>query len=513
MFDPKIMLMARSSGLLLSTLLVAAVSSRAAIGQTDRLAPEAIADAVEDELVYAPAVDCNGIDITVREGTVVLAGEVDNLLAERRAVRIAETVRGVRSVVDRLNVTAASGLSDDEILSSVDNRLLRDPATESFEVDVSVDEGVVTLEGTVESWRERSLCETVAAGAIGVRKIENRLDLDLSEPRPDTELLHEIEESLRWDTLVDHALITVEVENGDATLRGNVGSAAEKWRAREDAMVRGVRSVDVGDLEVADWARNPERRTGKYTSLKSEDIEKAVNRAMLYDPRVDSFAVTVERRNDGEVTLRGQVPTLAQKRAASRCARHTVGVRAVDNRLRVRSEVDTSEVTERALDRALVEDPFLEASEIEADVIDGKAYLEGTVDNFFEKGRAELAAESILGIVSIENRLDVLRPDPSSISPYVPGLQVFTPVWYRPEPALSAMSDAEIRSDIEREIWWSPFLDSEDVDVVVEDGEAILTGTVDSWAEVRDATENAYEGGAVWVRNRLEVQRPSYDDQ
>jgi hypothetical protein len=41
--------------------------------------------------------------------------------------------------------------------------------------------------------------------------------------------------------------------------------------------------------------------------------------------------------------------------------------------------------------------------------------------------------------------------------------------------------------------------------VNVTDGVARLEGTVDSWSERAAATENAYEGGAVWVDNDLRV--------
>jgi osmotically-inducible protein OsmY len=54
-------------------------------------------------------------------------------------------------------------------------------------------------------------------------------------------------------------------------------------------------------------------------------------------------------------------------------------------------------------------------------------------------------------------------------------------------------------------MWWSPFVDADDVTIRVSDGVATLTGEVDSWSELRAATENAFEGGARWVRNDLEV--------
>jgi osmotically-inducible protein OsmY len=68
-----------------------------------------------------------------------------------------------------------------------------------------------------------------------------------------------------------------------------------------------------------------------------------------------------------------------------------------------------------------------------------------------------------------------------------------------------AVSDLEIRDRIASELFWSPFIDRDRVEIVVEDGVATLRGTVDSWREYHAATGNAYEGGATAVRNRLVV--------
>lgn len=45
-----------------------------------------------------------------------------------------------------------------------------------------------------------------------------------------------------------------------------------------------------------------------------------------------------------------------------------------------------------------------------------------------------------------------------------------------------------------------------EVAVAVSDGVVTLTGTVDSWMERAAATQNAYEGGAAYVDNDLEVE-------
>ena len=55
---------------------------------------------------------------------------------------------------------------------------------------------------------------------------------------------------LMWDARVDDALIEVKVQDGEATLSGNVGSAYERRVAQGDAWTQGVRSVDTSDLNI-----------------------------------------------------------------------------------------------------------------------------------------------------------------------------------------------------------------------------------------------------------------------
>lgn len=51
----------------------------------------------------------------------------------------------------------------------------------------------------------------------------------------------------------------------------------------------------------------------------------------------------------------------------------------------------------------------------------------------------------------------------------------------------------------------SPYVDGDDIAVSVEDGVATLSGVVRSWTAHRDATRQALEGGAVRVRDELDV--------
>ena len=64
-----------------------------------------------------------------------------------------------------------------------------------------------------------------------------------------------------------------------------------------------------------------------------------------------------------------------------------------------------------------------------------------------------------------------------------------------------------IKEEIEDKLWWSPFVDESGVSVSVEDGIVTLIGVVEDLKERRDATRNAYEGGAREVRNFLKVKQ------
>lgn len=468
-----------------------------------------ITDAVENEIMFDLAVPLAKIDVNTANGIVTLSGTVTNLLAKRRAARLAEAVKGVTSVINRIEVAPVTERPADEIRADVNNALLLDPATESYNVETAVANGVVTLTGDVKSWQERQLAEKVAAGVRGVMAVQNNLDVNYRADRPDSDIRNDIQEALRWDTLVDHGLIDVSVEDGQVTLTGTVGSAAEKTRAITDAWVANVTAVNTEGLNVELWARDPSMREGKYTDLADDTIRDALIQALARDPRVYSFNVRPEVEG-GVVTLRGKVDNLKARRAAAEVARNTVGVYSVDNRIKVRTGADVArndEEIEADIRTALARDPFVDRFEIAVDSIGGVVNLAGTVDSYYEKSQADEVASRIDGVITVNNNLTVTDElDPYAYDPYVDDTYVYDYDWYDYQPAYTFESDAEILDDIQGELFWSPFVDSDEVSVMVEDGVATLTGTVDSWSEYQAARENAYEGGATWVDNNLEVQ-------
>lgn len=465
---------------------------------------ENVRDAIEREVLYDAAVPSDRIDVAVSAGVATLTGTVGNLLAMERAARIAETVKGVRSVVNQIEVEAQESRPDVEIQKAVKSALATDPAADSYEVDVEVHDGHVVLKGSVDSWQEKDLSATVAKGVQGVVDLTNDLHVSFDAERPDVEIEQEIEQALRWNVLVDHGLVDVAVEAGEVRLSGTVGSAAEKRQVRADSYVAGVRSVDDSALRVARWARDGDLRKDKYVFEHADEIRAAVEAAMAVDPRVRSFDVDTSV-SMGVVTLRGVVDNLKAKRAAEQDARNTVGVTSVRNHLKVRPvEERENDAIESDVRDAFLRDPFVERYEIEVVVHDGTVYLNGAVDSFFEKGQADDLTSRVAGVTDVVNELDV-EDRPYAYDPYVDDWSMYGYPWYGYAPYGTMEDDLVIEREIEDELFWSPFVDADEVTVTVRDGVATLEGTVDSAMEKGAARDNAFDGGARRVRNLIEI--------
>lgn len=462
--------------------------------------------AVERALFRDPFVPANDIDVTTAAGVVTLTGTVEDLLARDRAVRLAEAIRGVRSVVNRISVEPSSR-TDSEIAKDVSAALLLDPATDSYEIDVAVRNGTVTLSGTVDARAEAQLAMSIAKGVRGVTAVVDSMNVTTSTARSDREIADEVRSRLLRDVWVDEAGLNVSVENGTVTLTGTVGSAAEKRRAQTDSWVRGVRAVDADRLAVRAWADDATRRNAPPRDLTDAEILAAVRDAMLFDPRVNSFkpSVSVTR---GIVTLSGVVDNLRAKIAAAEDANNTVGVRGVRNYLKVRPSPSVpDEKVVANIETALRFNTITESYEIDVKADDGVVTLEGTVDSAFERAAAIDVAMRTNGVVAVRNELE-LR------SPSVALFDVDRDPWWdyvalgggdsnrRP----SVTTAAALEDEIEYELFWDPYVDSYAIDVEVDGGVATLTGKVDSWLDVAAATRNAIEAGATRVVNALEVE-------
>ncbi len=220
-------------------------------------------------------------------------------------------------------------------------------------------------------------------------------------------------------------------------------------------------------------------------TMTDQEISDAIEDEFIFDRAINANNIDVSV-TQGIATLSGSTNNLLAKERAAK-------------------EISDKQIAKNTRD-AMIRDPYVEKFEINVSVSDGTAYLSGTVDSYFEKAQADDIAARINGVTQVRNNLDVDYTGPLAYDPYVYDENPYLYDWYDYEPLYTFETDAEIKEEINDEMWWSPFVDSDDVTVTVDDGTATLTGTVDSWSEFNAATENAFEGGAVWVDNNLTVE-------
>lgn len=474
--------------------------------QDPELTDTQIQSAVEDEIAVDPAVRLLNVTVGVDNGVVTLSGRVDNILARDRALRIAETVKGVRGVLNEIEVEPAINVSDDELRQDIIEAIDLNPATDPANLEVSVSDAVATISGTVRSYQEKLFIIRLAKAIRGVREVVDEMDIEVGRDISPGTIKASVERALDWDTLVDDALIEVQVDGATVELSGIVGSQAEKQRAISHAWVAGVNAVDGSDLDVAEWARSDRLRGTKYSEKSDEDIRQAIEEILENDPAVNGqrVAVTVI---DGAVTLEGEVDSIQARRAAERDVSNTVGVIRVINRLRVMEdpEMDDAVITNN-LRGAIMRDPYLNEDDITPVVTSGLVYLYGEVDSFYKRSHADEIAGAVPGVMGIINNIDVRNTyTPFRFDPYLNDYVGEDREYYRHQGPYSIKNDTAIESDIENHLWWSPYVNGRDVVVNVENGVATLSGTVRTVNERNEAREQAYEGGARWVINNLVV--------
>jgi osmotically-inducible protein OsmY len=467
--------------LTISLLAPAALSART---PTDR----ELVWAAEKRLQRDPGVSAHLVDVGAEDGIVTLSGSVSTALGAERATRVAESIRGVRSVVNTISVKAPDR-PDEELRIDVAKALDRCPAPEVRTVDVAVSDGHVALDGAVNSWQERRLAEKKARSVRGVRAVENNLRIVYDAERTDADIRRDIQARLDWDVWVNSADIAVSARDGVVELSGAVASARQRRRAMADGWVKGVRKVAADDLIVDPARSGGSRKATPMPEVDDAAVAKAILQAFSLDPRVQREGIEVHVK-DGVVTLNGSVRRASERRAIESAARATRGVWMVRNDVGVKPGMvttrdpmveDDPRIARRAR-TALRAHSDVHQHQISVEVTSGVAAVEGAVDSAFQKDIAGRIVSEVPGVVRVDNRLTVNGRE------------------------TGRRSDPAIREDIRDELFWTPFVDGEDVTVTVSGGVATLTGVVDTLQARRMATKNARDGGARRVRNRLRVR-------
>ncbi len=184
---------------------------------------------VLNELKWDARVDETDVGVQVHDGIVTLTGNVNAYVKKVAAREAAHRVFGVLDVVDQLQVRPSTiwARTDEDLARSVREALRLDVLVPEAGITTTVASGIVTLEGRVDNWTQRSDAERAVRRLAGVRGVINQITV-VPQKISAAQIKNQIEEALERQAQREAKRIGVAVSDGVVTLTGTVRSWSER---------------------------------------------------------------------------------------------------------------------------------------------------------------------------------------------------------------------------------------------------------------------------------------------
>lgn len=190
---------------------------------------------VMEELKWEPFLNATEIGVAVKHGVVTLTGTLDNYAKKITAEKAAKRVEGVKAVAEEIEVklSGSGWKSDAEIAEAILNTLKWHSAVQEDRIKIKVENGWITLDGTVEWEFQKNTAASMVENLIGVRGITNLIKI---EPKIEpSEVKRKISAAFHRSATLDAGKIEIETTGNTVTLKGIVHSLAEKRDAETAA--------------------------------------------------------------------------------------------------------------------------------------------------------------------------------------------------------------------------------------------------------------------------------------
>lgn len=210
------------------------------------------------------------------------------------------------------------------------------------------------------------------------------------------------------------------------------------------------------------------------------ELKHDVETELQWEPSVNEAHIGVIAK-DGIVTLTGHVPSFMEKYRAEKTTKRVYGVKAVVNEMEVKLRGDqsrTEEVIAQDCLNSLKSNYSVPEDKIKIVVANGWVTLEGEVEWQYQRAAAMNSVRDLRGVKGVTNGIKIK----------------------------ARISPVDVKKKIEAAFLRSAEIDASRVRVESQDGKAVLSGTVRSWAEREEAQHAAWAApGVTAVENNITV--------
>ncbi|MGA3344454.1 MAG: BON domain-containing protein [Terracidiphilus sp.] len=208
------------------------------------------------------------------------------------------------------------------IKNEVEQELRWEPSVCATKIGVSVNDGVVELDGHVGSLYEKWAAERAALRVGNVTSVASEIivDLPFESERTDEDIASVAANHLNWNLQVPDT-IKLTVSKGWVTLQGTA-----EWQFQKEEAARVVRSLRGVKGVSDDIALKP--------TLSAVGVKIKIEDALKRDAQIEAKNITVEAAGNA-VTLRGRVHSWREREDAEHAAFAAPGVGSVSNLLTV----------------------------------------------------------------------------------------------------------------------------------------------------------------------------------
>ena len=216
--------------------------------------------------------------------------------------------------------------TDDQLKRDIEAELSWDPKVNAAEIGVSVNEGAVSLLGTVDTYAQKWAAEDATKRVAGVRTVAQDLTVKIQNEhkRSDTDIAEAIQSALKWDVLVPKE-VTAKVHNGMVTLEGQV-----TWHFQRESAERAIRNLP-GVISIFNSiTMKPETSVAQV----KEKVEAALQR----QAKADAKSIRVDL-SGGMVTLTGYASSWQSIEDAANAAWAAPGVTQVIDQVKMQMTI------------------------------------------------------------------------------------------------------------------------------------------------------------------------------